>query len=100
MTYVIQNAQHVINKPDVVTAMQILSQYGLGVMAPHMHNEVGGFVALPSDMVSCEEDLIVSFHREDSLPSDDLVPVAWRWDAQNGMVKVSGRCSPQGCDGM
>ena len=43
-----RRAQEAINLPEVQDMVRALSEYGLGVFMPHMHNDdTGGFEPLP-----------------------------------------------------
>jgi hypothetical protein len=68
---------------------QELSQYGLGVFAPHAHGEDGAIQPLPRGMVSYEQNLKVSFIPQTSVPSDSIA-VGWRWN--NGAMEVCAHC--------
>lgn len=92
-------AQQAITTPEVQEMLKKLSEYGLGIFMPHMHEpETGNFIPLPSGIVSVENDLQVSFHNASEVAVANSVPVAWIWDnatqtamACGGCYEVSGR---------
>jgi hypothetical protein len=55
-----------------------LASYGLGIAAPHMHNDSGDRIALPASMCVLEQSGMVSFLKAEELPPG-ANPVGWRW---------------------
>lgn len=91
----IKSAQRALKTEEVRQAAQVLAKYGLGILIPHMHDEkTGEILPLPTNMISCERDLVVSFKRIDHLEVD-MVPVAWRWGA-NGFEICASCCGAGG----
>lgn len=70
-----------------------LSSYGLGIFAPHAHDERGTIVNLPSGTVALEQDLRVSFVEASKLPASS-VPVGWRWNGVD--IVVCAQCCGDG----
>lgn len=99
MQPMIEKAQQAIAQPEVQEMLKKLSEYGLGVFMPHMHDsETGNFVPLPTEMVSVERDLQVSFHHISDPEVASSRPVGWVWSnaIQTAIVctvcyEVSGR---------
>ena len=73
----------------VAALAQQLSQYCLGIFAPHRHGDDGLIQPLPSNLISYEKDLKVSF-----VPSDrdleNAIAVGWQW--KDGKLGVFARC--------
>jgi hypothetical protein len=81
MNLIVEKAHTAIAKPEVQELMKKLSEHGLGVFMPHMHDpETGDYVPLPKGMVSVEKDLQVSFHSSASKEVTDARAVGWIWD--------------------
>lgn len=97
MNQEIQNSINAISRPDVLTMIQELSKYGLGVCVPHMHNNEEGFAQLPNDIVAVEENLVVSFKHRASII--DAIPVAWRWNEELQAVQMCQCCNVGHCSG-
>jgi|694.fasta_scaffold85250_10 hypothetical protein len=87
----IEQAQQVIMNPEIKEIAQKLHEYGLGICLPHFHNEDGGFLPLPSGMMSMEEELMVSFQPIEQVK--DAQSVAWRWDDNSQNLVVCAACS-------
>jgi hypothetical protein len=78
-----------VHNPEVLAMMERLAQYGLGVCVPHMHTATDAMASLPEGTVQYEENLGVSFRREDDPAVLAAQPVSWFW--ANG-PRVTGRC--------
>lgn len=88
-------AQESIHLPEVLSAMRLLAKYNLGVFMPHMHDpRTGEFQVLPSDVVTYENGLKVSFESMSKLSEDNVIPVAWIW-SEGGPGTVAGCISKQ-----
>ncbi|KAB8318307.1 hypothetical protein SD81_016850 [Tolypothrix campylonemoides VB511288] len=87
---IFQVAQSAISNPDVQEMVKKLSEYGLGICMPHMHDSTGNFAPLPPGIVSFESDLQVSFHK--ACEVSDSPAVAWRWDDDKQTVVPCSKC--------
>jgi len=85
----LQGSVRAINTPEVQEIMRQLGKYGLGVSLPHMHTDKG-MAPLPEDMISSENNLVVSFRQVDDEANSKALPVAWR---RGEDVKSIARCS-------
>ena len=86
-------AQEAIYLPDVQDMLRRLSEYGLGVFMPHMHDErTGEFQPLPEQVIQVESDLTTSFQRAEDVLSqaDRYLPVGWFWRA--GAARPTAVC--------
>jgi len=81
-----------INNPEVLQMIEKLSNYGLSVAVPHMHDSKGSFEELPRGMISLEENLSVSFKDVSEVDSENTVPVMWRWNEEGKEAEVVARC--------
>jgi hypothetical protein len=93
----IQEALMAIEKPEVRELMRELSKYNLGVCVPHMHRPDLDFDVLPIDTVQVEEDCRVRWISRASMePSNDYIPIAWRWTERGAIADVEciQTCSP------
>jgi hypothetical protein len=99
MNPLVEKAHQAIANPEVQEILKKLSEHGLGVFMPHIHDlETGDFIPLPPGIVSVENNLKVSFHHASEVEVANSVPVAWIWDnstqtamACGGCYEVSGR---------
>jgi len=95
----VRAAMLAIENPEVQGMVRRLAEFGLGVMVPHSHTDQGEFLPLPSDKVSFEQGLRVSFKDKDDPALQSSIAVGWRWDAgtqtiarcQNCMLAVCSR---------
>lgn len=81
-----------VSNPEVVAMIEKLSEFGLAVSVPHMHDESGGFEELPCGMVSVEENLKVTFKNQSKIDDDQILPVMWRWNKKEEKVEVAAGC--------
>lgn len=94
MKALIKAAQEAVNDEEVQQAARTLAKYGLGICIPHMHDEkTGELLPLPTGMISCEQDLKVSF-KDIAHLDRGMVPVAWRWG--NRGFEVCASCCTSG----
>lgn len=92
----LQKAQDAIHLPEVQEMLKKLSEYNLGIYMPHQHNETdGAFQLLPDDTMQLENDLEVSFSKNEDARSLSILPVGWVW-RKEGMAEASG-CVALGC---
>ena len=92
MNEIVEKAQQAIATPEVQEMLKKLSEYGLGVFMPHMHDpETGNFAPLPSGMVAVEDNLQVSFHHASEPEVSNARPVGWVWDnsSQTAMACIT-----------
>lgn len=66
-----------------------LSDFGLAISLPHAHTPEGALVELPTDLVSLESDLQVTFVRPEEVPGS-AIPVGWRW--VSGELRAFASC--------
>ena len=86
-------AQAAVHLPEVQEMLRKLSDHGLGIFMPHMHNEqTGEFQALPDEVVQVESGLEVSFQAttQNFNHVDRFLPVGWFW--RNGASTISAAC--------
>lgn len=89
----LMSAQQAMNLPEVQEMLARLSEYNLGILMPHAHNEqTGDFQELPADVVQVESGLEVSFQTTEqlALQAERFLPVAWRWHA--GAPTLAAAC--------
>ena len=80
----LRTAQAAIHCPEVQAMLRRLSDYGLGICMPHMHDaQTGEFLPLPDQVTQVESGLEVSFQPAGTLAyqTDRFLPVAWCWRA-------------------
>lgn len=83
------NALAAVNEPEVIAAMKLLAQHGLGVCLPHMHSATRDFDELPTGMVQVERNQRVTFEAADTLAAAEFIPVAWRYEEANGVMRIA-----------
>ncbi|WP_309605040.1 hypothetical protein [Phenylobacterium sp.] len=79
-----QTAQAAICLPEVQDMLQRLSEYGLGVFMPHMHDATTGrFQPLGDKLMQVESGLAVSFQPVEEIANQAgrYLPVGWCWRA-------------------
>ena len=89
----LRSAQAAVELPEVQEMLRRLSNHGLGIFMPHMHDEqTGDFLSLPDDVTQVEAGLEVSFQPAAEIASqtDRFLPVAWVWRA--GISMPSAVC--------
>ena len=87
-----------IDNPEVQRMLKRLSNFGLGIMVPHLHvDDFDGFAPLPRGMVQVEEDLQVSF--QDATEMNHVIPVGWRWAEDEAEVETVMQCFRDDCGG-
>jgi len=77
-------AQEAIHLPEVQEMLRRLSEYKLGILMPHMHDErTGQFQPLPDKLAQVESGLEVSFQPIEAIAdqADRFLPVGWIWRA-------------------
>ena len=80
----LRTAQEAIQLPEVQDMLRRLSEHGLGIFMPHMHDELTGeFQPLPACLTQVEAGLEVSFQLTDDIArqTDRFLPVGWFWHA-------------------
>ena len=94
----VRKAIDAIDSDRVQEIIKELSDYGLGVCVPHMHDDKGRFLPLPFGTVQSERGCKVTFVKEDELGKDAFA-VAWRWDERKQAVAFCNGCGPSngGC---
>jgi len=101
----LKRAQAAIHLPEVQAMLRRLSEYDLGIVMPHQHDEkTGDFQPLPDDLMQVESGRKVSFQRKEQIESqaDRYLAVSWRWQA--GAVAPASACEmvredgPEGAD--
>ncbi|MEO6226773.1 MAG: hypothetical protein ABIO61_02810 [Thermomonas sp.] len=78
----LRTAQEAIHFPEVQEMLRRLSEHGLGIFMPHMHDEkTGDFRQLPEQVTQVESGLEVSFQgtKEIADQTDRFLPVGWFW---------------------
>lgn len=101
LTPKMREAQAAIELPEIQEIAKTLARYNLGIFMPHMHNEqTGDFLDPQDDIVSVEDGLRVSFHKDEELKAQgkSFVDVGWQW-VDNGMASrmaCTRRCVQQG----
>lgn len=89
----LRTAQAAIHLSEVQEMLRRLSEHGLGIFMPHMHDErTGHFQPLPDQFMQVESGLEVSFHpaTEITKHADRFLPVAWVW--RDGALMPSAVC--------
>ncbi|MDI1251545.1 hypothetical protein [Thermomonas sp.] len=80
----VRTAQEAIHLPEVQEMLRRLSEYGLGICMPHMHDgQTGEFQRLADEVMQVESGLAVSFRpvAEVAGQADRFFPVQWLWRA-------------------
>ena len=80
----VRTAQEAIELPEVQAMLRTLSEYGLGIFMPHMHDErTGDFQPLPDGVTQVESALEVSFQSVADVANQTnrFLPVGWFWRA-------------------
>ena len=93
----LRKAQDSIKLPEVQEMVKKLSEYGLGVHMPHMHDSEGHFHPLPENTVSFENDLKVSFRNIEHPSTTRALPVGWRWSEKLQAVAYCDECGCWSC---
>lgn len=93
----LRKAQQAVHLPEVQEMIRKLSEYGLGVHMPHMHNADGSFQPLPEATVSFEKELKVSFKQSSDPSTARALPVGWRWDERLQAVSYCDECGCHSC---
>jgi hypothetical protein len=89
-----EKAALAVRTPEVERMILQLSEYGLGVCVPHMHDPITNeLIALPSNMVQTEAKLQVSFVEREKIDFRQ-VPVAWVCDNELRTVQHCAICQP------
>jgi hypothetical protein len=92
----VYDAATLVLKPEVQNLIKRISEYGLAVCVPHMHDEdTGDFLPLAPDTVQSESALKVSFVKRSNLNAND-VPVAWQWNDDLSVIQTCQVCRPDG----
>jgi hypothetical protein len=77
----VEKAHTAIATSEVQEMLKKLSEYGLGVFMPHIHDpQTGEYAPLPKGIVSVEKHLQVSFHPASSEEVSNSRAVGWVWD--------------------
>ncbi|AFY82671.1 hypothetical protein [Oscillatoria acuminata] len=93
MADMVEKAQTSIDTPELQEILKKLSEYGLGVFMPHMHDPTtGNFAPLPPGIVSVEDNLQVSFLNASDPKIAQALPVGWIWDNGTQSVMNCVRC--------
>ena len=93
-------AQAAIHLAEVQEMLRRLSEHGLGICMPHMHDEqTGEFQPLAEELMQVESGLEVSFQpaAEIAKHSGRFLPVAWVW--RDGAQVSSAVCEMVQTDG-
>ena len=78
----LSTAQAAIRLPELQDMLQRLSEYGLGIFMPHVHDEVTGeFRSLPDHLMQVESGLATSFQPIEEIATERFLPVGWFWRA-------------------
>lgn len=80
----LRTAQEAIHLPEVQEMLRKLSEHGLGIFMPHMHDEkTGDFRSLPEQISQVESGLQVNFQAtaEVADQTERFLPVGWLWCA-------------------
>ncbi len=96
----LRTAQAAIQSSEVQEMLRRLSEHGLGIFMPHMHDEQNGeFQPLAEQLVQVESGLEVSFRptAEIAEHADRFLPVAWVW--RDGARVPSAVCEMVQTDG-
>ena len=96
----LRTAQAAIQLSEVQEMLRRLSEHGLGICMPHMHNEqTGEFQPVAEQLMQVESGLEVSFQpvAEIAKYSDRFLPVAWVW--RDGAQVASAVCEMVQTDG-
>ncbi len=96
----LRTAQAAIQLSEVQEMLRRLSEHGLGIFMPHMHDEqTGEFQPLAERLMQVESGLEVSFRpiAEIAEHADRFLPVAWVW--RDGAQVPSAVCEMVQTDG-
>jgi len=93
----VEEAVTAISLPEVQQMIKRLSDFGLGVMLPHMHIDGEGLQPIPYDTIQMEDNLVVSFVKNDDKRLEGGYPVGWRWDTEKACVVGTCSCSGAPC---
>jgi hypothetical protein len=88
----LRNAQAAMQLTEVQGMLRRLSEHGLGICMPHMHDEITGeFQPLSRELVQVEVGLEVSFRPavEVDTQAGRLLPVAWVWRDSRSMPSAA-----------
>lgn len=94
----IQESLDAIKLPEVQNMIKSLSEFGLAVFLPHLHDEDGVFKPLPDNLVTFEKGQFTSFLPKDDPKSKEGLPVAWRWDKELNEVAFCNSCVGAHCN--
>ena len=89
----LRTAQEAIHLPEVQQMLHRLSEHGLGIFMPHVHDELTGELQpLPQHITQVESGLKVSFQLTENIVSQKarFLPVGWCWRA--GALAASAVC--------
>ncbi len=89
----LRTAQAAMHLSDVQEMLRRLSEHGLGIFMPHMHDEkTGEFQPLSDQLMQVEAGLEVSFRlaAEITEHAGRFLPVAWVW--RDGISMPSSVC--------
>ena len=92
-----QSAQAAICLPEVQDMLQRLSEYGLGIFMPHMHEEITGqFQPLSEGLIQVESGLKVSFASSEEVANQAgrYFPVRWYWRSGGSALVAACEMSP------
>ena len=92
-----QTAQAAICRPDVQDMLQRLSEYGLGIFMPHMHDAITGrFQPLSDGIMQVESGLEVSFQPFEQVANQAgrYLPVGWCWRAGAATLVAACEMAP------
>ena len=93
LPHALRRAQEAMHFPEVQEMLRRLSEYKLGIIMPHMHDEkTGEFKVLPDDVMQVESGLEVTFKRTDEVAdqADRFMPVGWGW--RHGAASPASAC--------
>jgi hypothetical protein len=88
----VEKAEKAVQTQEVQEILQRLSELGLGVFMPHIHNREG-FSPLPDNIVQLEADLKVTFVNREDPKVQEAAPVGWVWDQTSGRVAAACYCT-------
>ena len=91
----VRKAMEAIHNPEVQIMLKKLSEYGLAIAVPHMHDDNGKFVSLPDSLVSLEKNRKVSFIPREQAHEHSL-EVMWGWDEQH-QAPLATCCCQEEC---
>jgi hypothetical protein len=93
----IRAAQAAMHLAEVQDMLHRLSEYGLGICMPHMHDELtGNFAPLSSGIMQVESGLKVSFESAGDVATraETYMPVGWAW--RDGAAVAVAACEMVG----